>query len=85
EGGLIGPKVAARNGDVGFVVMLAGPAVRGSELLAEQNEVIGRLAGFAPEYLSEARALNEKIYAYAMASSDPEAMLAGAAQFAEST
>lgn len=85
EGGLIGPIIAARNPDVGFVVMLAGPAVRGSELLAEQNEAIGRLSGFAPEFLREARMLNEKIYDYAVASPDVETMLAGAAEFAEST
>ena len=45
EGGAIAPMVAARNRDVAFIVMLAGPGVRGDELLPAQvmagNEAAG--------------------------------------------
>ena len=36
EGGLIASIVAARNKDIDFVIMLAGPGVKGSDLLTEQ-------------------------------------------------
>lgn len=40
EGGLIAPMVAARNPDVAFVVMLAGPGVSGKEVILKQSEAI---------------------------------------------
>lgn len=42
EGGMIAPLVAARNKKVTFVVMLAGPGCKGSEVLYQQNEVLIR-------------------------------------------
>jgi len=41
EGGMIGPMVAARTKDVAFVVMLAGPGIRGDSLLVLQGRLIG--------------------------------------------
>lgn len=40
EGGLIASIVAARNPDIDFVIMLAGPGVKGSEILLKQTEDI---------------------------------------------
>ena len=40
EGGLIASIVAARNQDVDFVIMLAGPGVKGSDILLKQTEDI---------------------------------------------
>jgi uncharacterized protein len=37
EGGVIAPMVAARNADVGFIVMLAGSGVPGDQILVEQG------------------------------------------------
>ncbi len=37
EGGMIAPMVATRNSNVDFIVMLAGPAVEISQLMAQQN------------------------------------------------
>jgi len=45
EGGLIAPMVAADNEDIGFIVMLAGPAVPGSDILMAQNQLIGKANG----------------------------------------
>jgi uncharacterized protein len=45
EGGLIASMVAARNRDVAFVVMMAGPGVRGDELLVAQASAIAEAAG----------------------------------------
>lgn len=45
EGGAIAPLIAARNRNVGFVVMLAGQGCSGQEVLLQQNEAIFRLMG----------------------------------------
>ena len=45
EGGIEGPMAAVGNPDVAFVVMMAGPGVRGDELLAEQVQGIEKAGG----------------------------------------
>jgi len=45
EGGLIAPLVAAEDPDVAFIILLAGPAVPGTDVLALQNELLARAAG----------------------------------------
>jgi pimeloyl-ACP methyl ester carboxylesterase len=40
EGGLIAPMVAARNKDIRFIVLLAGPGVRGEEIILSQQQLI---------------------------------------------
>ena len=40
EGGLIAPMVAARNKDVAFIVMMAGPGIPGDQVLVAQGEAI---------------------------------------------
>lgn len=49
EGGIIAPMVAARNNDVDFVVMLAGPAIEMSDLLARQNYDVMKSSGQSDE------------------------------------
>lgn len=45
EGGLIAPMVAARNKDVGFIVLMAGPGVPGKDVLLLQIELLNKAAG----------------------------------------
>jgi fermentation-respiration switch protein FrsA (DUF1100 family) len=45
EGGLVVPMVAARSKEVAFIVLLAGPGVRGDSLLGLQVERLTRAAG----------------------------------------
>lgn len=45
EGGLVAPMVAARSGDVAFIVLLAAPGVPGDEVLVRQASEARRLAG----------------------------------------
>ena len=40
EGGMIAPLVAARNKDIAFIILLAGPGIKGDDLLAKQNKAI---------------------------------------------
>lgn len=48
EGGLIAPMVAAEDARVDFIVLLSGPGVPGSEILAEQIARIQGAAGVPP-------------------------------------
>jgi uncharacterized protein len=45
EGGLVAPMVTGTSDVVDFVVLLAGPAVPGAEILAEQARLIGATSG----------------------------------------
>jgi pimeloyl-ACP methyl ester carboxylesterase len=40
EGGIIAPMIAAKSGDISFIVLLAGPGIPGDELLLLQKEKI---------------------------------------------
>lgn len=62
EGGLIAPMVAAESDDVQFIVLLAGPGLRGDEILILQEELIMRGYGTSEEDLKLSRDLNRRIY-----------------------
>lgn len=47
EGGMIAPIVAQQTDDVDFVVLLAGPAVRGDAIIARQGVLIAQAAGMS--------------------------------------
>jgi len=49
EGGLIAPMVAARNPDVAFLVLMAGPGVPGDQTLPEQLRLLSEAAGMPHE------------------------------------
>ncbi|MGE0430883.1 MAG: alpha/beta fold hydrolase [Planctomycetota bacterium] len=64
EGGLIAPMVAASHpDDVAFVVMLAGPGVRGDALLIEQNRLISKASGFSGEFIKVQRTMLDDVFA----------------------
>jgi hypothetical protein len=48
EGGIIAPMVAARNPDVAFIVMMAGPGVPGDQILEAQSRLIAEVDGESP-------------------------------------
>lgn len=52
EGGMIAPMVAAERAGVAFIVMLAGPGLRGDDVLASQNRDLAAAAGAPPETLA---------------------------------
>ena len=51
EGGMIAPVVASRNGDVAFIVLLAGPGTTGADILLQQNERLYQLQGTPQELI----------------------------------
>jgi len=74
EGGLIAPAVAAEDAKVGFIVLLAGPAIRGDKLLAQQMYLIGKASGLPEEKGVANRKINGEIFtAIAAAPNEAEA------------
>ena len=55
EGALIAPMVAARNPDVAFVVMLAGPGVPGKDVILKQSEAIMKAMKVSPAEIKKSR------------------------------
>lgn len=55
EGALIAPMVAARNPDVAFVVMLAGPGVPGKDVILKQSEAIMKAMKATPAEIKKSR------------------------------
>ena len=49
EGGAIAPMVAARNRDVAFIVMMAGPGVPGDQIVVAQSVLLSQAAGLSRE------------------------------------
>ncbi len=62
EGGEIAPAVAAHDAKVSFIVLLAGPAIRGDKLLAEQIYLIGKAAGVPEDHGTVSREVNQEIF-----------------------
>ena len=63
EGALIAPMVAARNLDVAFVVMLAGPGVPGKDVILKQSEAIMKAMKASPAEIKKSRDSQLKIIA----------------------
>ncbi len=70
EGGLIAPIVAARNPDVGFVVMLAGPGIPGDSLLRLQGRLISASQGVDSATLDLAERAQARMYEVLKAGGD---------------
>lgn len=62
EGGVIAPIVASNNADIAFVVMLAGTAIPGDELMMLQNYLIGKANGMPEQELTKLGNINRSIY-----------------------
>ncbi|MEJ7806498.1 MAG: alpha/beta fold hydrolase, partial [Telluria sp.] len=63
EGGLIAPLVASRDPALGFVVLLAGPGVRGELLMVEQLALASRAGGAPDDVVAAGRSLNMALFA----------------------
>lgn len=75
EGGLIAPMVAARDPKLAFVVMLAGPGVRGELLMVEQLALAAKARGVPDALVDRERELNRALFAAIVA--EPQLDAAG--------
>jgi pimeloyl-ACP methyl ester carboxylesterase len=62
EGAIVAAMAAARSSDVRFIVMLAGTAVTGEEILYAQGELILRANGATEQEIADQRAMQEHIF-----------------------
>lgn len=62
EGGAAAPMVAANNPDVAFIVLMAGPAIPGDEIMMLQNYMLGKANGMPEEELTKLGNINRHIY-----------------------
>lgn len=74
EGGIVAPMVAARSGDVAFVVMLAGTGLPGNEVLATQLAAILRASGMGAELVDQQVVVQQRLIAAALAGDDETAL-----------
>ncbi len=63
EGGEIAPMVAARNPDVAFIVLMAGPGVPGDEILVAQTLLIFEAGGLSHEAAEKNAATEREVLA----------------------
>ncbi len=71
EGGLIAPMVAAQNGDVAFIVLMAGTGLTGEEILYLQGALILKASGASAEQLAKQRATQEGMFKILKEEKDP--------------
>lgn len=74
EGGMVAPMVAERNKDVSFVVLLAGPGIKITELMVLQNYAVGKALGLPEATLQENKKINSDTYAIVTAETDTQVM-----------
>ncbi|WP_294142990.1 alpha/beta hydrolase [uncultured Sanguibacteroides sp.] len=72
EGGCVAPIVADRNKHVSFIVLLAGPGIRGDQLILLQKALIGKAYGMDPKLAEKIGDLDRTIFNRIIASDDPE-------------
>jgi fermentation-respiration switch protein FrsA (DUF1100 family) len=73
EGGLIAPMVAAKDRSVAFIVLLAGPGLKGAEIMRMQRRLIGQAMGATPQALDQSEAMAKKLSDIAVAAKDSDA------------
>ncbi len=64
EGGMIAPMVATMNKNVKFMVLMAAPGTPTDQLLIQQNERAGKLAGQSDLQIEQSRKVNSEIYRF---------------------
>jgi pimeloyl-ACP methyl ester carboxylesterase len=79
EGGIIAPLVAATDENVAFVVMIAGPCIRGDRLFVLQSAMTAKAYGAPMDYVSRRKVFDQRLYA-AIVSAPSEAVAFDRAQ-----
>ena len=61
EGGIIAPMVAARSKDVAFIVLMAGTAVPGAQILEAQGQLILKASGSSDSQMKTEREIQKRL------------------------
>ncbi len=69
EGGLIAPIVAGNSKDVNFIVLLAGPGIRGDKLMLLQKELIEKQMGVSETEIKKGQETYKEAYQLIISSS----------------
>jgi pimeloyl-ACP methyl ester carboxylesterase len=80
EGGIVAPMVAAESDAVAFVVLLAGPAFPGSELMVMQLEAVQRAIGRPEENIARQSVVQRRLLELAGAGADLPALTEAVAE-----
>jgi len=70
EGGIIAPMCAIRSKDVAFIVLMAGPGVRGDRILRAQSALILKAMGGTPQQVKQNSANLDRIMKIVMTEKD---------------
>jgi len=62
EGGIIAPAVAAADKSVAFVVMIAGPCIRGDRLFVLQSAMTAKAYGAPDNYIARRKVFDQQLY-----------------------
>jgi hypothetical protein len=79
EGGVIAPIVASRNRGVSFIVLLAGPGIKGEDLVLLQGRILARAQGMGDSNIAAAMKVNKELYDIVQEEGD-EAVIAAKAK-----
>jgi uncharacterized protein len=85
EGGLIAPMVARHSQTVAWIVLLAGPGLKGEDVLLLQSELILRAAGVNDGEVARTLAFNKQTYALVRGEKDPAVLEAKLNELVETT
>ncbi len=72
EGGIIAPMVTAASKDVAFIVLMAGPAVNGEEILYEQSRLAEQANGKSEETMTQDHNFQKQLVTILKKEPDPQ-------------
>jgi pimeloyl-ACP methyl ester carboxylesterase len=75
EGGIIAPAVAAADKTVAFVVMIAGPCIRGDKLFVLQSATTATAYGAPDDYIAKRKIFDQELYDSVIAAPSQSAAL----------
>ncbi len=78
EGGIIAPSVAAADPTVAFVIMIAGPTIRGDKLFVLQSAVTAKDYGAPDDYIAKRKIFDQQLFDAVRAASSDVAAIDGA-------
>jgi uncharacterized protein len=85
EGALIAPLLATRSSDVAWIVLLAGPGLKGEDTLLLQSDLILKTAGVDDGQIASTRAFNRQTYALVRQERNPATLQAKLNDLVESS